>query len=123
MLPTYRDGQMVIVNRLFAITGPLRRGDVVLVRTANDILIKRIAYLPGDVILPPDSIAFRHVTEYFEADRRPGDPEYMAQARLKVPAGFVVVLGDNRAVSEDSRMFGPIAVGDILGRVVNAPAR
>jgi signal peptidase I len=121
MLPTYRDGQLLLVNRFTGLNGPLSRGDVVLVKTANDVLIKRIAYLPGDVIPSPESRAFRRVQDYFEVERRAGVQEdYLP---LKVPPGFVVVLGDNRAASEDSRQFGPIEYKDILGRVVNAPNR
>ena len=119
MLPTYRDGQMVLVSRLSALNGPLHRGDIVLVHTASDSLIKRVAYLPGDVIRTPDVFAFRRVWDYFEVERRPGRPGFLPSG-LKVPPGYVVVLGDNRAVSEDSRMFGPVAFGDILGRVLNA---
>ena len=35
-----------------------------------------------------------------------------------VPAGEYLVLGDNRADSEDSRCFGTIARGQIVGRVL-----
>jgi signal peptidase I len=118
MLPTYRDGQMLLVSR---ITGSLERGDVVLVKAANDVLIKRIAYLPGDEIPPREAFAFRRVRDYFEVSRRAGVPPDLSP--LKVPAGYLVVLGDNRAVSEDSRVFGPVAFGDVLGRVVNAARR
>ena len=37
-----------------------------------------------------------------------------------MPPGYVVVLGDNLNASEDSRVFGPVALGDILGKVVAA---
>jgi signal peptidase I, bacterial type len=121
MLPAYRDGQMVIVNRFMALNGPLRRGDVVLVKTANDVLIKRIVYLPGDTIEPPSSFAFRRVKDYFEVEKASKGLGFAF--RLKVPSGYAVVLGDNRAVSEDSRIFGPVSLGDILGRVINAPRR
>jgi signal peptidase I len=121
MLPTYRDGQLLLANRFTALTGPLRRGDVVLVKTANEVIIKRIAYMPGDIIPPPDSFAFRRVKDYFEVERPREEQGYLPT--LKVPSGFVVVLGDNRRNSEDSRSFGPIAFRDILGRIINAPPR
>jgi signal peptidase I len=121
MMPTYRDGQLLLVNRLYGINGPLRRGDVVLVQTATDVLIKRIAYLPGDTISMPEAFAFRRVRDYFEIERPQGGPDL--RPRLRVPAGYIVVLGDNRRVSEDSRAFGPVPFKDVLGRIVNAPPR
>ena len=111
MLPTYKNGQMVIVNRL---SRDVRRGDVVLIEAGNEILIKRIAYLPGDVLPLNHSWMFGDVAHYFEpTDRR--------DAPLRVPPGHVVVLGDNLSVSDDSRAFGPIPSEQIYGRVVNAP--
>ena len=120
MLPTFRDGQIVLVSKMRAINGPLRRGDVVLVDRGHDVLIKRVVYLPGDVIPPEESMRFRRVAEFFDIVR----PDARAQfGGLRVPDGYVVILGDNRRVSEDSRLFGPIKEGDIIGRVVNAPAK
>ncbi len=34
------------------------------------------------------------------------------------PPESVFVLGDNRAVSEDSRAFGPVRYSDLLGRAL-----
>ena len=113
MLPTYKNGQMVIVNRL---SRGYRRGDVVLVEAGNEVLIKRIAYLAGDEMPLNHTWMFGEVAHYFEATQN-------LRAPLKVPAGHVVVLGDNLNVSDDSRAFGPVPVEQIYGRVVNAPSR
>jgi signal peptidase I len=125
MLPTYRDGEVVLVNRLHAVNGPLRQGDVILIQKGDEVLIKRIAYLPGQTIDPPASRAFRRVLEYFEMERLPDGPGFRneVRVRLKVPPKYVVVLGDNPAVSEDSRLFGPIPLDDVLGRVVGSPPK
>src|SRR5437763_7947747 len=48
MLPTFKSGQMVLVQT--RLTGRLHRGDVVLVRHGDDILIKRVARLPGETL-------------------------------------------------------------------------
>ena len=45
---------------------------------------------------------------------------------VTVPAGRIFVLGDRRANSEDSRDYGSVAQGDVLGRatlVVWPPGR
>ena len=114
MEPTYQNGQMVLVSRLSALMGRWKRGDVVLVRVADEVLIKRIAYLPGEILPVRAALPFIQVQEFFEPtdDRR--NP-------LRVPPGYVVILGDNADESDDSRSFGPIPVKDIIGRVINAP--
>ena len=111
MLPTYSNGQMVVVNRL---SRNWSRGDVVLVEAGNEILIKRIRYLPGDLVPFTHSWMFSEVAHFFESTERVDMP-------LKVPAGHVVVLGDNLRASDDSRAFGPVPTAQIYGLVINAP--
>ena len=111
MLPTYKNGQMVIVNRL---NRGVQRGDVILVEAGNEILIKRVAYLAGDLVPANHAWMFGEVSHYFEPSDRIESP-------LRVPPGHVVVLGDNLRISDDSRAFGPIPTEQIYGRVVNAP--
>jgi len=112
MLPTYKNGQMVLVNRLPG--GRVSHGDVVLVKANDEVLIKRVYRLPGETLSLRDAYRFRHATEYFE-------PTHRSEAPLRVPDGRMVVLGDNSAVSDDSRSFGPIALSDVIGKVLNAP--
>lgn len=119
MLPTYHDGQIVLVNRLYRLVSPLRPGDVVLVRKGHEVLIKRVGYVAGDTIDGRSAWSFYRVSEYFDAVPASG----ASPPLLRVPPGYVVVLGDNKSISDDSRSFGPVAVRDVLGRVVNAPPK
>lgn len=34
-----------------------------------------------------------------------------------MPAGQVFLMGDNRNLSEDSRLFGPVTLRDVVGRL------
>ena len=40
------------------------------------------------------------------------------KADLVIPNGEVYILGDNRMIAQDSRVFGPIKVADVLGKVI-----
>ncbi len=125
MEPTYTDGRIVLVRRIATLGRKLHRGDVVLVRNEHDVIIKRVYRLPGEEIDHsfPDVLSqsqLRDLTDYYEqkVQKTPeGDvPHYY------VPHGYIVVVGDNTPVSEDSRIFGPVSEQDILGVVVRAPA-
>jgi signal peptidase I len=124
MVPTYQDGQVVLVRRLHWFSPPLHRGDVVLLRQGRDVIIKRIYRLEGEEI--DDSVAHvksralrSDLKDYYEQD--PIQPAPGVVPRLTVPKGYVVVLGDNLRGSEDSRVFGPLPISNILGVVVNSP--
>ncbi len=107
MMPTMRNGQFVLALRRYS---RLRRGDIVLLRRGPEVLVKRIAYVSSDHVAPLDRPLFQEVRDYFASGSDPDD--------LVVPADRVVVLGDNRTRSDDSRRFGPVPESDILGRVV-----
>lgn len=124
MEPTYYDGQVVLVHRMNWFSGPLHRGDVVLLRKDRDVIIKRIYRLPGEEVdAAAPNVArstFRNgLADYYEqkVTETPRGP----QTQLFVPDGFVVVIGDNLKVSEDSRLFGPLPLRDVLGVVPGAP--
>lgn len=121
MLPTYHDGEPILLLRSNWARSPLQKGDVVLFKNGDEVLIKRIAFLPGEALPLEAAFAFRRLADRF--DPAPPDPETPGLERLIVPADRVVVLGDNRRNSTDSRSFGPVALTAILGRVVQARPR
>ncbi|HEX8805438.1 MAG TPA: signal peptidase I, partial [Candidatus Aquilonibacter sp.] len=51
---------------------------------------------------------------YVEHNDNRSEPE------ITVPPDDVYVLGDNRAVSEDSRAFGPVPDGALTGKAIAA---
>ena len=122
MAPTFHDGQVVLaLHSRWVRSGP-GRGAVALVRRGDDILVKRVAYLPGDDIAPSETEGFAHVRLFFEKARAPASV-LATRERLRVPRGQVVVLGDNRTASGDSREFGTVPVRDIVGYVLGERAR
>ena len=124
MAPTYQNEQVVLVRRRNWFSGPLRRGDVVLLRKDRDVIIKRIFRLPGEELDDsyPDVIEVsRHnqLLDYYE--QTPRNAPTGRRYRFNVPEGYLVVLGDNLDGSEDSRMFGPVPIRDVLGVVAKSP--
>jgi signal peptidase I len=120
MRPTLRPGDRVLVRRVAP--GALRRWQVVVVEAppydARPIwlraahgrrrwLIKRVAALPGEVPGEPAGTVAA-------APAGPASPP----AGSPVPAGSLFVLGDNPAVSGDSRTLGYLPLDRVLGVVV-----
>jgi signal peptidase I len=102
MAPALRSGERVLVRRARAAT--LRRGDLVVFRAPRDParawMIKRVLAAPGDPVPRADV------------------PNLWRYSDAVVPADRLVVLGDNPSVSYDSRQFGYVDAGTVLGRVV-----
>jgi signal peptidase I len=81
--------------------------------------VKRIVALPGDRFSMRNGHVIRNGTRAMENFIRPCGPDDLCDfARtFTVAAGTYYVVGDNRGRSEDSRHWGPIPAGWIVGRV------
>lgn len=119
MSPTLKVGDSVLALKFaYRFTEP-RRGDLaVFSDPEGELTIKRIVGLPGDRVATRDGVLYvngepkrESYVDYELTDSTFYGPE-------KVPAGHVYVMGDNRSNSKDSRVFGPVAEEDLLGRVV-----
>jgi signal peptidase I len=88
------------------------------IRTASaDDLIKRVVAVGGDTVEVKGGYLYINGTQVDEPFvMSPGTmPDFAA---VVVPPDNVFVMGDNRAVSYDSRKFGPIPETDLLGEAV-----
>ncbi len=99
-------------------------GDIVVLQLEGrqEPLIKRVIALGGDTIWvdPATGEVHRNGTVLTEAYIDvPTAAEQMTEA-VVVPEGYVFVMGDNRVSggSLDSRTFGCVPAGDILGKTV-----
>ncbi|MEA2240630.1 MAG: signal peptidase [Solirubrobacteraceae bacterium] len=119
MLPTLRAGDRVLVDKRAYRDALPRRGDLVVFHAprTGDVTLKRAVGLPGDAVAIEDGVLVvnggRRVEPYADPDAI--DSVYFGPVR--VPAGAVFVLGDNRADSIDSREFGAVSRGRLMGRV------
>lgn len=83
--------------------------------------IKRVIGLPGDHIEIKNQRVYRNgevVRENYLDAGTVTDSANGLFTDIVVPDGYVYVLGDNREVSCDSRLFGCIPVGKIEGKAV-----
>ena len=119
MLPVLEDQDRLFINKFAYRIGEIHRGDVVVFLYPHDqskSYIKRVIALPGDelridhgtVWVNGKALKEPYVPLKFEDDR--------SQPDMTVPAGEYFVMGDHRAISSDSRDFGPVPRELIYGR-------
>jgi signal peptidase I len=119
MAPTLRPGDQALVEKV-ARGGAPDRGELVAFHRpgAREVLLKRVVALGGDTVGLEDGLLVvngRTVREPY-ANTKSQDSVYFGPVR--VPAGTVFVMGDNRGISEDSRDFGAVPTHDVIGRAV-----
>jgi signal peptidase I len=121
MLPTLKDRDRVLVNKLSYDLHEVHRGDVVVFRGPEgadaDVkdLIKRVIGLPGDTVEARDGAVLVNGQPIQEPYLGPGITTGPLEPQV-VPAEHYWVMGDNRGNSKDSRFFGPIEESSIIGR-------
>ncbi|AVQ99027.1 signal peptidase I [Oceanobacillus sp. M65] len=126
MLPTLHDRDQMIVNKIGYRFGDPERFEIVVFHASDQKdFIKRVIGLPGEHIAVRDNVLYVNdqpveqpfLTEYnndiltndFELEELPG--EYKT-----IPEDQVLVLGDNRGNSTDSRILGMISMDQIVGK-------
>lgn len=99
---------------------PPERGDIIVFdppTRSNKPYIKRIIGLPGERVTFGDGrvlVNGQILDEpYIVEETTCGRNE---ECDVIVPEGQVYVLGDNRTNSSDSRVFGPVPVGNVIGK-------
>jgi signal peptidase I len=141
MEPTLAEGQRVLVDRLF--DSP-HVGQIVVFHPpagaeveqcgrphpagsacdwpdavqSGQTYIKRVVAGPGDVIRIQDGHVIRNGKPEADSYIRPcapGDSDCTFSTPIRIPKGMWFMMGDNRGVSDDSRFWGPIPSGWIIG--------
>lgn len=119
MEPTLRAGDSVLVTKFAYRFADPRRGDVVLFAAPGDgaPTIKRVVGLSGDTVAVRDGVLFVNGEKTTEDYVDYGLTDSTFFGPTEVPENRVFVMGDNRANSLDSRSYGPVPQGELLGEV------
>jgi signal peptidase I len=130
METTLLPDQYVLVDKLTPRWAPYTRGDIVVFdppaswSEGNGVpFIKRIIGLPGDHVELRDGKVFVNTIALdepyiFKQDGTPvtTDAQPGGATDWLVPDGELLVMGDHRNMSADSRSFGPIPINHVIGR-------
>ncbi|MCW8108362.1 signal peptidase I [Alteromonas ponticola] len=127
--------------KLFS-TGHVNRGDIVTINSsaADEHLVKRVIGLPGDNIAMVDNrlfindspVKYQLITQslrnealeetFYTVQITQQSHPLSSFGPITVPAGHVLVLGDNRNHSADSRVYGFIPIAELQGKALKIVA-
>lgn len=128
MMPNLHDGDRIILSKI----SKIERFDEIAFHApdSTDNYVKRVIGLPGDTIKMENDVLYINGEEYAEPylnsykEKRSGNKKLTGDFTLEqltdethVPEGMLFVLGDNRLVSKDSRVFGFISEDSVIGDV------
>jgi len=145
MSPTINTGDHVFVDTLnarlpfvFPALHGIKRGDLIVFvdphgahgsESSRDFVVKRVVGLPGDRLHIAEGMLIVNGKPIYEPYLKAKDNVSMSFSSWPLSAGTtprdvlippdsVFVLGDNRDVSLDSRIYGPLASENIVGKVI-----
>lgn len=122
MVPTFHEGNIVLVDKVFYKRGEPERNDIVVVdyRDANQnetFIIKRVVAVGGDHLEIKDNQVYLN-GELLQEDYINVTMTNNEDMSIDIPEGKVFVMGDNRNNSLDSRRLGYFDFeDDVIGKV------
>lgn len=121
MKPNLHNGEVLLEKKIGYNSSSIKRFDIVVIKTGNEEIIKRIIGMPGEHIsykndklyindkIVKETFNFRNTEDF--------NLEEICNC-TSIPEGKYLVLGDNRPISKDSRTIGLVDEKDILGKAV-----
>lgn len=119
MQPTYSQGDYLLIDELTYHVRAPHRGEVIVLKYPRDTskdFIKRIIGLPGETIKVADGSVYINSKKLNEPYLHNVNTDGSLELTLSDKEYFV--LGDNRPVSSDSRIWGTLPRSDIVGKVL-----
>ena len=123
MAPLLTDQERIFINKFVYRFEPIERGDVVVFWYPLDrskSFIKRVVGLPGEMVEIRQGRAYGNGKRLEEPYVPRQFTDGSTYGPVRVPPGEYFVMGDHRASSNDSRVFGPVPDRYISGKAVFA---
>lgn len=119
MDPTLKNGDILVLNKL---SKNYKRFDIVVIKSNNTKLVKRIIGLPGESIEYKNNLLYINgeVIDDVSLEKTEDFNLESLYGIKKIPNGYYFVMGDNRDGSSDSRDYrvGLIKKENILGKTI-----
>src|SRR3989344_3460559 len=124
MVPTFKDGEQIIAEKISIKFKDLERGEILIFNHPQNnsrLLIKRLIALPGEKVNLINGKVLINGSEILEPYLQPTTQTFgmkiiKDEAEFNVPEDSYILMGDNREQSADSREFGPVKKDMIIGR-------
>ncbi|MFA6027479.1 MAG: signal peptidase I [Patescibacteria group bacterium] len=124
MEPNYKNNEFFLVNKVALLFREPERFEVVQVvdqYNSNQLLVKRVIGLPGDIMLLKNNRVYINgelLDEPYLDESVSTKPAYSTDTKFVISPDYYFLLGDNRTLSRDSREFGPIHRSMIIGKAI-----
>lgn len=112
MYPTLKPNELMILNKIELKRG-IRRWDIVVVKEDNKYIIKRVIGLPGESVAYLDGKLYINEKEVEDEYSLTKTSDFN---EMYLGENEYFVMGDNRSVSADSRVIGPVIEEQIIGK-------
>ena len=125
MLPNFHNGEYILTDKISYRFGEPKRGDIIVFKAPKNEdydYIKRIVGLPEDKIQIKGGRIYLNNTlldenSYLDDTVNTRGGSFLSEGEIKTIAeDSYVAVGDNRAHSSDSREWGAIPRGNIIGK-------